>query len=513
MQTSIMIYDSKSHQKVDLPCSGEKGDEVKIYACGPTVYNHIHIGNARTFLTFDVIRKWLSYCGYKVTFVQNITDVDDKIINRSIEEGKTPAEIAKIYTKHFIDAMDKFGIDPPDIRPKATEEISSMINLIKKLIDSGHAYVVDGDVYFEVRTDAEYGKLSGRNIDDLQSGARVEVDSRKRDPLDFALWKAAKLGEPSWDSPWGQGRPGWHIECSAMSEKYLGLPIDIHGGGSDLIFPHHENELAQSECGFGCQFAKAWVHSGMLNINEEKMSKSLGNFLLLKDVLESCDPVALRLLMLQTHYRSPLDFSDSRLDEAKSSLDRVKSALSNLKWAVDNFDELDKVNQDSVALNESAHKLEDEDAKNLIAACDAFNIAFIENMNNDFNTAGALGELFSFINICNQMLEKTKVQSLQTITAIIYAQNKIVELLASLGIVIELGSSDDDLPGELLDIAKSLGVYEGDNLADACECILKARANARVNKDWDLSDKIRDELQTLGLIIEDTAQGARVKLA
>ena len=333
----IRLYDTKQHKKVPFIPLHE--GEVRMYVCGPTVYNRIHIGNARTFISFDMIRRYLEWRGFKVTFVQNVTDVDDKIINRAAEEGRSAAEVATEYTKAFIADMHAAGVADPTIRPKATEEIPAMIDLVQALVDKEHAYVVDGDVYFSVRSDPHYGTLSGRNIDEMESGHRElradgqGLEDRKRDPLDFALWKAAKPGEPAWDSPWGKGRPGWHIECSAMSHKYLGLPFDIHGGGQDLVFPHHENERAQSECGCGTAFANHWMHSGMLQVNAEKMSKSLGNFLLLHEVLEDARPEALRMLMLQTHYRSPLDFSTERMDEADAALSRIENALS-AAWTV-----------------------------------------------------------------------------------------------------------------------------------------------------------------------------------
>ena len=310
----IKIYDTKAREK--RPFVPVADGKVNMYVCGPTVYNFIHIGNARTFISFDTIRRYLIWRGYEVKFVQNITDVDDKIIKKANEEGRSASEVAAEYAQAFIDDMRAAGVMDPDVRPRATEEIGEMIALVEKLIEGGHAYEVEGDVYFAVRSYEGYGQLSGRNVDEMESGHRElradgqGLEDRKRDPLDFALWKAAKPGEPSWDSPWGKGRPGWHIECSAMSKKYLGLPFDIHGGGADLAFPHHENERAQSEAAFGCTFSNYWMHGGMLQINHEKMSKSLGNFLLLRDVLETTDARVLRMLMLQTHYRSPLDFSD-----------------------------------------------------------------------------------------------------------------------------------------------------------------------------------------------------------
>ena len=346
----IKLYDTKLHKKVDfVPLEDGK---VSMYVCGPTVYNYIHIGNARTFISFDVIRRYLMWRGYDVTFVQNVTDVDDKIINKANEEGRSAAEVAAEYTDAFIEDMHAAGVLDPDIRPKATEEIPSMIELVQQLIDGGHAYEAEGDVYFAVRSYEGYGALSGRNIDEMEGGHRElradgqGLEDRKRDPLDFALWKAAKPGEPAWESPWGMGRPGWHIECSAMSRKYLGLPFDIHGGGGDLIFPHHENERAQSEAACGCTFAEHWMHTGMLRINSEKMSKSLGNFKLLRDVLQTTEPAVLRFLMLQTHYRSPLDFSDERLEEANCNI----FSLGLLEEEVRDFAEMQALSPEPYAL-------------------------------------------------------------------------------------------------------------------------------------------------------------------
>ena len=330
----MLVYNTQLHKKVELePIEPGK---IRMYVCGPTVYDQIHVGNGRTFLAFDVIRRYLQYKGYQVTFAQNLTDVDDKIINRANEQVRTPEEVAAEFSDAFIEQMHRLGVLDPDIRPRATREIPAMIEMIQGLIDQGHAYAPgNGDVYFSVRSDPSYGTVSGRNIDDLKVGARIEANDEKRDPLDFALWKAAKPGEPMWDSPWGKGRPGWHTECSAMVHRYLGTPIDIHGGGQDLQFPHHENEYAQAVCCWREPLANVWMHTGMLLIDGEKMSKSLGNFYTLKEVLDKYPADAVRLLMLQTHYRSPLDFSFERLDGAKGTLERVRGTIANLRWAAE----------------------------------------------------------------------------------------------------------------------------------------------------------------------------------
>lgn len=489
----MQIYNTATRKKEEL-VTREPG-KIAMYACGPTVYNYIHIGNARTFLTFDVVRKYLKYRGYDVTFVQNVTDVDDKIINRAAEEGKTAEEIAAFYTDAFIDHMHTFGIDDPDVRPRATQEIPEMIELVQRLIDTGHAYEVDGDVYFSVRSFPSYGALSGRNVDDLMSGARVDVDDRKRDPLDFALWKAAKPGEPHWTSPWGEGRPGWHLECSAMSQKYLGVPFDIHGGGSDLVFPHHENERAQTEAAFGNGFANYWMHSGMLNINDEKMSKSLGNFLLLKDVLESCDPNALRLLMLQTHYRSPLDFSDDRLKEADTSYRHLATTVRNLLWAAENA--------------ASANGAQDQAAQELDAARDQMVEEFVAAMDDDFNTAGGLAAIFSFANACNRFIEQHQSLSDSERKAVVASADAIEELLGVLGIAMPV-ADDDEWPMEVVILAADTCGYEGNDPHEAAQALLDARAQARADKNWAVADAVRDGLSALGFTIEDTANGARV---
>ena len=373
----MRIYNSATHKKEEFqPIESGK---VRMYVCGPTVYDNIHIGNARTFISFDVIRRWLIASGYEVTFAQNLTDVDDKIIKRANEQGRTAAEVATEFSDKFIGVMRAANVLDPDVRPRATKEIGPMIAMIKTLIEQGHAYAADnGDVYFAVRSDPNYGQVSGRNIDDLMVGARIEENEDKNDPLDFALWKAAKPGEPSWPSPWGEGRPGWHTECAAMVHRYLGTPIDIHGGGSDLAFPHHENECAQATCAWHQGFSNTWMHTGMLLVDGEKMSKSLGNFFTLAEVLEQHSAAALRLLMLQTSYRSPLDFSWERLEGAENSLTRIAGTVENLRWAANH-----------------ATADADEAASEAFAAKAAETRAtFKECMDDDFNTAGAMGAVF-----------------------------------------------------------------------------------------------------------------------
>ena len=494
----IRLYDTKQRQKVGF--TPREAGKVSMYVCGPTVYNRIHIGNARTFISFDMIRRYLEWSGYEVTFVQNVTDVDDKIIARATEDGRSAAEVAAEFPEAFIADMRAAGVADPTIRPKATEEIDAMIGLVEKLIERGHAYAVDGDVYFDVRSDARYGTLSGRNIDEMEAGHRelradgAGIEDRKRDPLDFALWKAAKPGEPSWPSPWGDGRPGWHIECSAMSEKYLGLPFDIHGGGADLVFPHHENERAQSECACGMGFANYWMHSGMLQVNSEKMSKSLGNFLLLHQVLESARPAALRMLMLQTHYRSPLDFSVERLDEADAALARIENALANTRWLCDN------------AVSDGALVLEAAQIEDMLEAAQT---GFKAAMDDDFNAPAALGSVFTLVNQANTVLAG---KTLSTADAELAARisDLIVELMGVLGVQMGDDAGSADYPAELIPLAADMAGYGGTDAQEAIEALLEARALAKKEKDWPRADAIRDDLIELGFLIEDTPQGAKV---
>jgi cysteinyl-tRNA synthetase len=400
--------------------------------------------------------------------------------------------------------MHALGVADPTIRPRATEEIPAMVELISRLIESGHAYDVEGDVYFSVRSFPAYGRLSGRDIEQMRSGARVEIDPRKHDALDFALWKAAKPGEPSWESPWSRGRPGWHIECSAMSARYLGNPFDIHAGGDDLIFPHHENEIAQSEACAHTVFANYWLHGGMLTINREKMSKSEGNFLLLKDVLEHVRPQALRLLMLQTHYRSPFDYSAGRLQEATAALERVESALRNLAWAVENYATVE------TAPNELGDKSVSWTA-DLLARAEATREQFARAMDDDFNTAGAVAAVFELVTAGNASV-KDGIFGEAHRRAVIEARDTIIELLGVLGV--ELSDADEGgsqkLPAGAVALAAELAGYGGDDPAGAVDALLALRVQARADRDWACADAVRDGLGALGLVIEDTALGTRI---
>lgn len=506
----MKIYDSSRRAKVDfVPL--EEG-VVRMYVCGPTVYDQIHIGNARTFLSFDVIRRWLVASGYRVTMVQNLTDVDDKIINRAAEQGVDTRELSSRYAQAFIEQMHRLGVMDPDIRPCATQEIGAMVQMISQLVERGHAYATPSGVYFSVRSDEDYGHVSNRDVEAQLSGARVETGENKRDPLDFVLWKAAKPGEPTWDSPWGPGRPGWHTECAAMVQRYLGTPIDIHGGGSDLAFPHHENESAQAECCWGRDFANHWMHTGMLLVDGEKMSKSLGNFFTLKEVLDQYPADALRLLMLQTHYRTALDFSYERLRGAVGSLERIRTAAANLAWAADR-------RAGGSGGQAGAGPADGNPAGGAGLAGDELGravkrarAAFTSCMDDDFNTAGAVASVFELVSAANQCLEHPQDVSAASLRA---ASGALAELTGALGISSvaagEEGAGDDDLPAQLLALAAGHGCYQGQDTAQAAQALVGLRQDARARRDWATADAIRDELAGLGLSIEDTPDGPRVK--
>ena len=489
----MLIYNTQTHRKEEFTPLAE--GKVRMYVCGPTVYDQIHIGNARTFLSFDMIRRYLMFKGYQVTFAQNLTDVDDKIINRANEQGRTSAEVAEEFSAAFIEQMHRFGILDPDIRPRATREIEAMQEMIQLLIEQGNAYEVpSGDVYFSVRSDGTYGILSGRDLDQLRAGERVEVNDEKRDPFDFALWKAAKPGEPSWPSPWGDGRPGWHTECCAMIHRYLGTPIDIHGGGSDLIFPHHENETAQAMCAWHDALANVWMHTGMLRVEGDKMSKSLGNFFTLKEILDKYPADAVRLLMLQTHYRAPLDFSFDRLDGAVGTLERLATCVKNLRWAAKNAP------QDG--------ELTELD-RSLGAAVDAAHAEFVKQMDDDFNSAGGLAAIFGLVTTANKYLADAG-DTISTAPCL-RAADMLCELSGVLGVNLAKATDADELPAELVDLAAEHAGYAGTSPSEAAEVLLAARAAARAAKNWGVADAIRNGITALGLVVEDTASGARLR--
>ncbi|MFW5649240.1 MAG: cysteine--tRNA ligase [Candidatus Alkaliphilus sp. MAG34] len=444
--------------------------KVKMYACGPTVYDYFHIGNARTFIIFDALRKYLEYRGYDVTFVQNFTDVDDKIINRAKEEGVPPGEISEKFIQIYFEDSKTLGIEKADIYPKVTENIEEIIEFIGELMDKGYAYESGGDVYFDVSRYEDYGKLSKQNLEELQLGARVEVSEQKRNPLDFVLWKAAKPGELSWESPWGAGRPGWHIECSTMSNKYLGETIDIHGGGRDLIFPHHENEIAQSEARSGKPFANYWLHVGYLNIDDKKMSKSLGNFFTPREIAKEFDLENFRFLILSAHYRNPVNFNRELLESAKNGLDRLYTGKNNLEYLIENAED----------------RIPMENEKEWLENLKQYKNRFNEVMDDDFNTADGIAVIFDLVREINTNVdEKATKQILQE------AYDLFMELTSVLGL---LGKKEETLEEDI-------------------ERLIEERQKARKEKNFELSDKIRDDLKEKGIILEDTPQGVKWRRA
>jgi cysteinyl-tRNA synthetase len=445
--------------------------EVRIYACGPTVYNFFHIGNARPFIIFDTLRRYLTHKGYKVTFVQNFTDIDDKLIRRAEEEHTTVEELANRYIEEYFKDADALGVMRADVHPRATRHIGEIIKLIQRLIKNGYAYEVDGDVYFDTQAYPGYGKLSGQNLEDREAGARIEVDDVKKNPMDFALWKAQKPGEPAWKSPWGMGRPGWHIECSAMSMKYLGETFDIHCGGVDLIFPHHENEIAQSEGATGKPFAKYWIHNGHINVDNRKMSKSLGNFFTVREIAAEYDLEAVRMFMLSAQYRSPINFSRDLIEQAKTSLDRLYTARNNALFL----------------LESAADKPKTAEEEAFIARGQEAVAHFDEAMDDDLNTADALGAIFDFARDMNATLG-TGAPSKAAIQA----------GLDTLG----------TMTGVLGILTKSL-----DTTPEDVKALVDARQAAKKEKRFADADRIRGEVLAKGYVIEDTPTGPKVRKA
>lgn len=464
----IKVYNTLNKKKEEfIPLTP---GEVKMYVCGPTVYNFFHIGNGRTFIVFDTIRRYFEYRGFKVDFVQNFTDIDDKMIKKANEEGTTVKKIGDTYIKEYYQDADALNIERATVNPRATEFIGEIIKFVKGLVDKGYAYEVDGDVYFSTKKFQGYGKLSGQNIEDLQSGARISVDERKKDPMDFAIWKAQKPGEPAWNSPWGMGRPGWHIECSCMAKKLLGETIDIHAGGSDLKFPHHENEIAQSEALTGEPFARYWLHSAFVNVNNEKMSKSLNNFFTAREILERYDADVIRFLMLSAHYRQQLNFSEDLLESAKASVERIYNAIGNLENLIDEVSR-EEMNEEEKAYLESLKKYKEK---------------YIEKMDDDFNTADAITAIFDLIKDTNTNI---------TIDSSKELAQKALELTRELGA--PLGMFQKSTKG---------------NLEEEIEALIAKRQQARKDRDFALADKIRDELKDRGIVLEDTPQGVRWKM-
>ena len=456
----MKLYNTLTRKKEDFVPITE--GRVKMYSCGPTVYNYFHLGNARPFIVFDCLRNFLEYRGYKVDFVQNFTDVDDKLINKAREEGCTVKEIADKYiAEYFVDAKG-LGIREATVHPRATENIDAIIATIETLIEKGHAYEVDGNVYFSTRSFKEYGKLSHQPLEDLESGVRKDLEPGKREPMDFALWKKRKDGEIGWESPWGVGRPGWHIECSAMVNRYLGKTIDIHSGGFDLIFPHHENEIAQSECANGVPFAHYWLHNGFINVNNEKMSKSLGNFFTVRDIAQKYDYEVIRFFMLSAHYRSPINFCDELMDAAKTGLERMYNCVGSLEH-----------------LAENAHDSDLDEG--ISAAMEGYRDKFVAAMEDDLNTADAISVLFEMVRFINS--DKTLSRN---------------DARCCLNMLKELGGV--------------LGLLRRETKTDVSaevEALIAERTEARKNKDWAKSDEIRDRLKAMGVVLEDTRSGVK----
>lgn len=443
--------------------------KVRMYVCGPTVYNYIHIGNARPMIVFDTVRRYFEYKGYQVNYISNFTDVDDKIIKKANEEGVSCSEITERYIDAVKEDMEHLNVKPATFHPKATEEITGMVDMINTLIEKGHAYAINGTVYFRTRSFPGYGKLSKKNLDDLEAGSRVAVSDEKQDSMDFVLWKPKKEGEPSWSSPWGEGRPGWHIECSEMSKKYLGEQIDIHAGGEDLIFPHHENEIAQSESVTDKQFARYWLHNGFLNIDNKKMSKSEGNFFTVREVGETYPPQVLRFFMLSAHYRSPLNFSRELMEASGNGMDRILNAISNLKYLLQLVKEKPASDEETNLWNqvEDLHK------------------KFDNSMEDDFNTADAISAIFEIVKASNSVL--TCDSSKQIVENV---HGKIIALCDILGI-------ETEKEDELLD--------------EEIEQLIQERQNARKNKDFGRADEIRNELLLRQIVLEDTREGVKWK--
>lgn len=463
----MKLYNTFSRKKEEF--APIEKNKVKIYACGPTVYNYIHVGNARPICVFDTLRRYFEYKGYEVTFVQNFTDIDDKIIKKANEEKSDFLTVSKKYIKEYKKDAEGLNIKEASIHPKATENINEIIKIIEILIEKGYAYSLsNGDVYFSTRQFKNYGKLSGQTIDDLRSGARIQIDESKKDPLDFALWKSAKPGEPYWESPWGNGRPGWHIECSAMAGKYLGKTIDIHCGGQDLIFPHHENEIAQSECANSVKFANYWIHNGYINVNSQKMSKSLGNFFTVREISEKYGYEPIRYLMISSHYRSPINFSEEIIMQCKSALERLYNFKENLLFAIKN------------SSNNS-------DSENTLFDANLYKNKFIDAMDDDLNTADALGIIFEMVKDVNLNILSKSSGNTKTLSDIL---NLFNELTSILGILYK-------------------GENSGNISKEEIENLIEKRNNARKEKNWKLADEIRDELKNKNVIIEDTPSGTK----
>jgi len=454
----MRIYNSMTRQKEEFVPLHE--NTVNMYSCGPTVYNFFHLGNARPFIIFDQLRRYFEYRGYKVNFVQNFTDIDDKMINKANDIGITVKELGEQYIAEYFKDAKALGIKEATYHPKATEHIDEIIELVSTLIEKGFAYEVDGDVYFQTSKFKEYGKLSKQPLEDLEAGARININEAKREPLDFAVWKKQKEGEPAWESPWGMGRPGWHIECSAMATKYLGETIDIHSGGKDLMFPHHENEIAQSECAHGCTFARYWMHNGFINVDNEKMSKSKGNFFTIRDIAEHFPHRVIRFFMLTAHYRSPINFSDELLTQAKNSLERIDRCVENIEFSLGG-----DMGANDVDLSDYREK-------------------FVSAMDDDLNTADAISVIFELVKEINTEIANMNETSKKNALALI---------------------------NELCDVLGICKEKENDILDSEVEALINERTEAKKAKNFARADEIRDTLKDMGIVLEDTRQGVKWK--
>ena len=494
---TLKIYDSITKDKMEF-VPVEKG-KVKMYVCGMTVYSDAHIGHARTYFSFDIIRRYFEYKGFEVTYVQNITDVDDKIINAANKEGIDALEYSRRFTEKCLGDLDKLGIRRADLYPKASETIPDMIKFIEQIIENGYGYVSEGDVYFSVEKFKDYGKLSGQKIDEMKAGARIKPGETKKNPYDFALWKSAKPGEPSWDSPWGKGRPGWHIECSTMSSKFLVLPFDIHGGGMDLRFPHHENEIAQAEAGTGKQFAKYWMHIGLLTVEGEKMSKSIGNIINVKDLIKKWDPEVVRFFYAQAHYRSPPDFNEKGLKDAEKGLIRIKRLKEKLESLSDG-NILSNIDAKDITKNE----------KEYFEIVNNFKSDFENAMDDDFNTPQAISIIFDFVNNSNKYFDKNPNPDKKLSGYALGILTKLGDILTLFQPRLKISKSGDgkDLSEKLL---KIVHVYKKEvkekKEKELMAIILEIRENARKKKDWNTADNIRKELDKVGIEIQDTVEG------
>lgn len=462
----MRIYNTMTRQKEEFVPITE--GEVKMYSCGPTVYDYFHIGNARPFIIFDTLRRYLEYLGYKVTFVQNFTDIDDKMINRANKEGITVKELGERFINEYFKDAEALGIKRATIHPKATENIAAIIDVVKRLEEKGYAYNVDGNVYFRTKKFDGYGKLSHQPLDELEAGARIDINEGKEDPMDFALWKAQKEGEPAWESPWGMGRPGWHIECSAMVNKYLGNTIDIHSGGKDLIFPHHENEIAQSECANGCEFARFWMHNGYINIDNRKMSKSLGNFFTIRDITEKYEPQVVRFFMLSAHYRSPVNFSDELMAQAKSAMERVYNCIENLEFLKNSAQNRD-MNDAEIKLSEDIKKAKKR---------------FLDAMDDDLNTADAISAIFDIVSSANKTVSEEGGNAASVI-------DDALSVIHELGDVLGLFGNQEKIASKEI------------------EELIEKRNEARKAKNYQEADRIRDELKAKNIELKDTPTGVK----